>query len=136
MSPSLPSADAAPSPARTPLLMFRPLSFQSVAPLLVAYALGLNDELGHRLYQKLSAFRHVDPEVPLAALTSASRAVLLEGTVRELGGRVCVSLLLRGVRNGAVLWYQQFDAVLSAGEAGHVRMAERCVAALLAHLPS
>jgi TolB-like protein len=131
----------APAPLNSPLplLMFRPLSCLSSDPQLSSYALGLNDELGYRLYRALPSVRRIDAESPLAALAALSglsNTTLLEGTVRHDAARVRVSLLLRRVSDGAVLWYEQFDDASSASIAAQEGMAERCVQALHQYLPA
>lgn len=120
--------------ARAPLLLFRPLTCLGEAPLLLVYGSGLSDELGYRLYRSLAAIRRIDPEMALATLAPAPGARLLEGTVRQDAARVRVSLLLRNVSDGAVLWYEQFDAAFSASFAAQEGMAERCVQALRQYL--
>jgi TolB-like protein len=119
-----------------PLLMFRPLACLSTDPLLSGYAHGLNDELGYRLYRTLPAVRRIEAEIPLAALGALSSATLLEGTVRQDAARVRVSLLLRSVSDGAVLWYEQFDDAGHASIAAQEGMAERCMLALRQYLPA
>ncbi|MRW89725.1 hypothetical protein GJ699_06995 [Duganella sp. FT80W] len=131
------SAPPVPAASRSPLLMlFRPLACLGSSPLLAAYALGLNDELGYRLYRALSSIRRIDADTPLAALSPAPGARVLEGTVRQDAARVRVSLLLRGVADGAVLWYEQFDDASCATIAAQENMAERCVLALRKYLPA
>lgn len=134
--PKVERAEArAPAPAAStaPLLMFRPLACLSADAPLSSYALGLNDELGYRLYRALPQVRRIDGDVALGGLSSAA---LLEGTVRQDAARVRVSLLLRQVSDGAVLWYEQFDDTDSASIAAQERMAERCMAALQHYLPT
>jgi TolB-like protein len=119
-----------------PLLMCRPLACLSSDPVLRSYAAGLNDELGYRLYRAARAFCRIDAEVPLAALGALSNTMLLEGTVRQDAAQVRVSLLLRRVIDGAVLWYEQFDDALGASIAAQEGMAERCERALRQYLPT
>ena len=126
----------APQAGQAPLLMFRPLACLSSDPRLTGYALGLNDELGYRLYRALPSVRRIDGESPLAALGGLSNTVLLEGTVRHDAARVRVSLLLRRLGDGAVLWYEQFDDASSASIAAQEGMAERCMRALQQYLPA
>ncbi|MYM67107.1 hypothetical protein GTP45_09725 [Pseudoduganella sp. FT55W] len=118
-----------------PLLMLRQLACLNPDPALTAYVLGLNDELGYRLYRAVGPIRRVDTDIPLAALGSVANATLLEGTVRQDAARVRVSLLLRRVSDGAVLWYEQFDDAGSINIAAQEGMAERCMLALRAYLP-
>lgn len=126
------------APASThaaPLLMLRQLACLNPDPALSAYVLGLNDELGYRLYRAVGPIRRIDTEIPLAALSSVANATLLEGVVRQDAARVRVSLLLRRVNDGAVLWYEQFDDAGSVSIAAQESMAERCMLALRTYLP-
>jgi len=127
--------DAAARPAPAALLMFRPLACLSEEPRVAGYALGLNNEMGYRLYRDLCAFRCIDPDVPLAALGPLPHAHLLEGTVRRDAARVRVSLLLRRGGDGTVVWYEQFDDAGDVTITDQEQMAERCVRALCQHLP-
>lgn len=124
---------AVPPAVVAPLLMFRPLACVGGDAAASGYALGLSDELGYRLYRTLPLVRRIDGDAPSDGLSSAA---LLEGTVRLDAARVRVSLLLRQVRDGAVLWYEQFDDTDSESIAAQERMAERCLAALRQHLPT
>ena len=128
-------APSAPATA-APLVMLRPLACLSANPLLRSYAAGLSDELGYRLYRAVGPIRRIDGEVPLTALGGLSDTTLLEGTVRQDVARLRVSLLLRRVSDGAVLWYEQFDDAGGASIAAQEEMAERCLLALRDHLPT
>ena len=117
--------------APAPLLMFRPFACLSGEPLATSYTLGLNDELGYRLYRELNAFRRIDPDLPQPAQSGSQ---LLEGSVRQDAARVRVSLQLRRAGDGAVVWYEQFDAAGGVSIAAQEQMAERCVRALRQYL--
>jgi len=119
-----------------PLVMLRPLACLSADPLLRSYAAGLSDEIGYRLYRAVGPIRRIDGEIPLTALGGLTNAALLEGTVRQDLARLRVSLLLRRVGDGAVLWYEQFDDAGGASIAAQEAMAERCLLALRDHLPT
>ncbi|WP_343732766.1 hypothetical protein [Duganella sp.] len=126
----------APQAGPASLLMLRQLACLNADAALTAYVLGLNDELGYRLYRAVGPIRRLDTDVPLAALGGLSNTTLLEGTVRQDMARVRVSLLLRRVSDGAVLWYEQFDDAGGASIAAQERMAERCLLALRPYLPA
>jgi TolB-like protein len=131
-------AQQQPAPAQqpAPLMLLRQLACLSPDAALRAYVHGLNDELGYRLYRALGPIRRVEADISLAALGAASDTTLLEGTVRQDAARLRVSLLLRRVSDGAVLWYEQFDDAAGAGIAAQEGMAERCMQALRAYLPA
>jgi TolB-like protein len=135
--PKVERAQAQPQPAQqaAPLMMLRQLACLNADPALRAYVHGLNDELGYRLYRALGPIRRIDADISLAALGSLSNTTLLEGTVRQDAARLRVSLLLRRVADGAVLWYEQFDDAASVTIAAQEGMAERCMQALRGHLP-
>lgn len=136
--PKVERAPAQPSPAQqpAPLMMLRQLACLNPDPALRAYVHGLNDELGYRLYRALGPIRRIDAEIALAALGPLNNTTLLEGTVRQDAARLRVSLLLRRVADGAVLWYEQFDDVAAVTIAAQECMAERCMLALRAYLPT
>jgi TolB-like protein len=128
-------AQSQPAQQAAPLMMLRQLACLNADPALRAYVHGLNDELGYRLYRALGPIRRIDADISLAALGSLSNTTLLEGTVRQDAARLRVSLLLRRVADGAVLWYEQFDDAAGVTIAAQEGMAERCMQALRAHLP-
>ncbi|MFZ4877743.1 hypothetical protein ACL9RI_21895 [Janthinobacterium sp. Mn2066] len=124
----------APAARQAPLLTFRPLACLSAGPLVAGYALGLNEEVGYRLYRDLNIFRRMDSDAMGAAQAPLPDTHLLEGTVRQEAARVRVSLLLRRSDDGSVVWYEQFDDAADVSIAAQERMAERCVQALRRHL--
>lgn len=115
-----------------PVLAFRPLTCLSSEAPALSYTLGLNDELGFRLYRQVPAFR-------LAGAISASADLdhthVLEGTVRQDAARVRVSLRLRRAVEETVVWYEQFDSPGDTSIAAQEQMAERCMQALQRHMP-
>lgn len=125
-----------PLPRPAPLMLLRQLACLNPDPALRAYVHGLNDELGYRLYRALGPIRRIDADIALAALGADASASLLEGTVRQDAARLRVSLLLRRVADGAVLWYEQFDDAAGSTIAAQEGMAERCMQALRAYLPA
>lgn len=122
--------------ART-VLMFRPLTCLSPETPAQSFTLGLNDELGFRLYRELSAYRLSGAEIALpdAGVGRVGGSHVLEGTVRQDANRVRVSLHLRQAAEQTVLWYEQFDCPGDGSIAAQERMAERCVQALRRHMP-
>nr|WP_315249077.1 hypothetical protein [uncultured Duganella sp.] len=125
----------APQARAAPLLMFRPLACLGHDRQLSAYAMGLNEELGYRLYRWLPSVRRIDAGQAPAEPGGLSNTVLLEGTVRRDAARLRVSLLLRQPADGAVLWYERFDDTGGASIAAQEQMAERCLQALRQYLP-
>ena len=128
----------APSPASpaAPVLMFRPLTCLSPEMPAQSFTLGLNDELGFRLYRELSAYRLAAAEIPTLGVISAASTHVLEGTVRQDTARVRVSLHLRHATEETVVWYEQFDSAGDGSIAAQEQMAERCVQALQRHMPA
>jgi len=125
-----------PPPQPAPLIMLRQLACLNPDPALRDYVHGLNDELGYRLYRAVGPIRRIDTDISLAALGHLSNATLLEGTVRQDAARLRVSLLLRRVADGAVLWYEQFDDTAGVSIAAQEGVAERCMLALRTYLPA
>jgi TolB-like protein len=129
---------AAPQPAAAqPVLMFRPLTCLSPEVPAQSFTLGLNDELGFRLYRELSAYRLGSGELasPDGGARSAGGTHVLEGTVRQDTARVRVSLQLRHAAEETVVWYEQFDSPGDGSIAAQEQMAERCIQALARHMP-
>jgi len=121
----------APAARQIALLTFRPLACLSTGPLVAGYALGLNEEVGYRLYRDLNVFRRLDIDATRVAPTARSDDThLLEGSIRQEAERVRVSLLLRRGDDGTVVWYEQFDDAADVSIAAQEKMAERCVQAL------
>ena len=129
-------AAAAPQQASArPVLMFRPLSCLSSETPAQSFTLGLNDELGFRLYRELSAYRLSNAEIASPGAGAGGGTHVLEGTVRQDPARVRVSLHLRHAVEQTVLWYEQFDCPGDGSITGQERMAERCMQALRRHIP-
>lgn len=128
-------AAAAPQPAAAqPTLMFRPLTCLNPEMPAQSFTLGLNDELGFRLYRELSAYRLGSTEIA-SPQSGACGTHVLEGTVRQDAARVRVSLHLRHAAEQTVVWYEQFDGPGDGSIAAQERMAERCMQALQRHMP-
>jgi TolB-like protein len=122
--------------ATSPVLMFRPLTCLSPEMPAQSFTLGLNDELGFRLYRELSAYRLAAAEIPPLGMIHAAGTHVLEGTVRQDTARVRVSLHLRHATEETVVWYEQFDSAGDGSITAQEQMAERCVQALQRNLPA
>ena len=121
--------------ALSPVLMFRPLTCLSPDMPAQSFTLGLNDELGFRLYRELSAYRLAAVEIPALGVIKVAGTHVLEGTVRQDTARVRVSLHLRCATEETVVWYEQFDSAGDGSITAQEQMAERCVQALQRHMP-
>lgn len=130
------AAPLRPAVAASPVLMFRPLTCLSPEMPAQSFTLGLNDELGFRLYRELSAYRLAAAEIPALGVIGAAGTHVLEGTVRQDTARVRVSLHLRHATEETVVWYEQFDSAGDGSIAAQEQMAERCVQALQRHMPA
>jgi len=122
--------------AASPMLLFRPLTCLSPEMPAQSFTLGLNDELGFRLYRELSAYRLAAAEIPSLGVINTVGTHVLEGTVRQDTARVRVSLHLRHAGEETVVWYEQFDSAGDGSIAAQEQMAERCVQALQRHMPT
>lgn len=113
---------------------FRPLACLSQAPGAQHFTLGLNDELGYRLYRSLPAYRMHIPDRPPLENDRAHNTLVLAGSVRQEASRTRVSLHLRQSAAGTVVWYEQFDCAGDGSIAAQEQLAERCLQALQRHL--
>ena len=123
-----------PAPKAAPVLLFSPLVCLSGEPPAGSFTSGLNDELGYRLYRDLVSFRLPGAAEAVREGTRQRAMHVLEGTVRQDASRLRVSLHLRHVEEGTVMWYEQFDSAGDGSIAGQEQMAERCVQALQRHM--
>ncbi|MTV36330.1 hypothetical protein [Duganella radicis] len=128
VKPDRPAVEAA------PILMFSPLTCLSGEVPASSFTAGLNDELGYRLYRDFASFRLAGQDSLAREAGRQPTVHVLEGTVRQDAARLRVSLHLRHVEEGTVMWYEQFDNAGDGSIASQEQMAERCVQALRRHM--
>lgn len=116
-------------------LLVRPLVCPDPEARVASFAAGLGAELECRLYSELkrenAPLRLTSPVSGMPQRPSHT----IEGTVRQDAARLRVSLQLRDGEAGTLLWCAQFDTEGGVSIDGQEKLAERCVHALMPHLP-